>query len=138
MKFLPIVATTSLLAMLFASTAALASPAGEWRVADGSATVRIRHCGADLCGFIAHTATPPGKDTKNPDPRKRNRSVIGLEVLINMKKARTNLWNGTTYNAEDGQLYSASMWQTDEKTLNIRGCAPGGGVCGSEAWTRVK
>jgi len=138
MKFLPIAATTGFLALLFASTAALANPVGEWQVADGTATVRISRCGADLCGFIAHTSTAPGKDTKNPDPRRRNRSVLGLEVLINMKQANKNLWNGATYNAEDGQFYSASMSQTDEKTLNIRGCAPGGGVCGSQAWTRVR
>jgi hypothetical protein len=26
----------------------------------------------------------------------------------------------------------------DEKNLSINGCSPGGGMCGSEVWTRVK
>jgi uncharacterized protein (DUF2147 family) len=138
MKASPIAAAAGFLALLFASTAAMADPVGEWRVADGTATVRIRHCGSDLCGFIAATVGTPGKDAKNPDPRKRNRSVIGLEILINMKRAGANLWNGATYDAEDGQLYSASIWQTDANTLNIKGCTPGSGVCGSQSWTRIK
>lgn len=132
------IAATGCLALLFASTAALADPVGEWRVADGSAVVRIKHCGSALCGYIASTATAPGKDVKNPDPAKRNRSVLGMEVLINMKPEGKNLWAGATYNAEDGLTYSASMWQTSEAGLNIKGCAPGGGMCGSEAWTRVR
>lgn len=138
MKASPIIAATGLLAMLFASTAALADPIGEWRVADGTATVRIRHCGRDLCGYIATTASAPGRDTKNPDPRKRNRSVIGMEVLINMRATGKDLWQGSTYNAEDGQIYSASMSLSSAQALNIRGCAPGGGMCGSEVWTRVR
>ncbi|MGB9186999.1 MAG: DUF2147 domain-containing protein [Methylovirgula sp.] len=138
MKLSPIVATTGFLAMLFASTAALADPLGEWRVADGTAIVRIKHCGAAFCGYIATTASAPGKDDKNPDPSKRGRSVIGLEVIIDMRAAGKNLWNGATYNAEDGQIYSASMWLSDEKSLNIKGCAPGGGMCGSEVWSRVR
>ncbi|MGO9132631.1 MAG: DUF2147 domain-containing protein [Methylovirgula sp.] len=140
MKLLPIVATTGFLATLLVSTAALADPAGDWLVSDQTATVRIRKCGGSAyCGFIAKTASAPGKDDKNPDPAKRNRSVIGLEVLINMRPAGSSVWQGATYNAQDGQIYSASMSvSADDRTLNIRGCAPGGGMCGSEAWKRVR
>jgi uncharacterized protein (DUF2147 family) len=140
MKLLPIVAATGFLATLLVSTAALADPAGDWLVSDRTATVRIRHCGgAAYCGFIARTASAPGKDEKNPDPAKRNRSVIGLEVLINMRPAGSGVWQGATYNAQDSQIYSASMSvSADDHTLNIRGCAPGGGMCGSEAWSRVR
>ncbi|QXX75155.1 DUF2147 domain-containing protein [Methylovirgula sp. HY1] len=138
MKASPLVAATGLLAMLFASTAALADPIGDWRVADGTATVRIRHCGSAFCGYIATTATPPGKDFKNPDPRKRNHSVIGLEILINMKAAGNNRWTGATYNAEDGQMYSAAMSMVSAKALKIQGCVPGSTMCGSETWSRVR
>ncbi len=138
MKASPIVAATGLLTMLFASTAALADPIGEWRVADGTATVRIRHCGSALCGYIATTVTPPGKDSKNPDPHKRNKSVLGLEVLINMKAAGENRWTGATYNAEDGQMYSAAMSMQGAGALKIQGCVPGGTMCGSETWSRVR
>jgi uncharacterized protein (DUF2147 family) len=138
MKLLPIVSAASFAALMLVTTAALADPAGEWRVQDGTATIRIRKCGAAYCGFVASTATPAGKDEKNPDPSKRGRSVIGIETLINMKAAGQNSWAGTTYNAEDGQMYSAKISLESEQALKIEGCAPGGGLCGSETWTRVR
>ncbi len=138
MKASPIVAATGLFIMLFASTAARADPIGEWRVADGTATVRIRRCGAAFCGYIATTATPPGKDVKNPDPRKRNRSVLGLEILIDMKAAGDNRWTGATYNAEDGQIYSAAISLVNASALKIQGCVPASTMCGSETWSRVR
>jgi uncharacterized protein (DUF2147 family) len=117
--------------------AASADPSGEWQVQDGSATVKIRKCGAAYCGYIA-TARTPGKDTKNPDPSKRSRSVIGMEVLINLKPAGDNAWSGLTYNAEDGQIYTANISLVSESSLAIKGCVPQGGMCGSETWSRVK
>jgi uncharacterized protein (DUF2147 family) len=138
MKFSPMIAAAGFAATIFAATAAVADPAGEWRVADGTATIRIRKCGIGYCGVVASTITPAGKDAKNPDPSKRERSVIGIEALINMKPAGENSWAGTTYNAEDGQYYQAKISLQGEQSLKIEGCAPGGGACGSETWTRVR
>ena len=53
------------------------SPIGEWQVEDGTAHIRIVPCGNALWGVINWTKGPPGKDENNPDPAKRNRSVIG-------------------------------------------------------------
>ncbi|WP_395666005.1 DUF2147 domain-containing protein [Methylocella sp.] len=117
---------------------ASADPTGEWRVADGSATVRIRKCGAALCGSIASTRGAPGKDDRNPDPAKRNRSVLGIDVLLGMRPTGANAWSGTTYNAEDGLLYNATMTMQGDRSLVIKGCGPNGGICGSETWSRVK
>jgi uncharacterized protein (DUF2147 family) len=126
-------------ALTLSSAVAIADPSGEWKVADGTATVRIRKCGTAFCGTIASTITPPGKDEKNPDPSKRNRSVLGIEVLSNLKPAGNNLWTGTTYNAEDGQTYSAKMSLESEQALKIEGCVQGGGsLCGHETWSRVR
>jgi len=140
MKLMPTVtAALALGVSLLAVSPAFADPTGDWRVADGTATVRIKHCGGStLCGFVLATSTPAGKDDHNPDPSKRNRSVIGLEVLINMQKQNENLWAGSTYNAEDGQTYSAKISLVSEQALQIQGCVLGGGPCGSETWNRVK
>lgn len=123
---------------LFSAGAALAEPLGDWRVADGSATVRIKKCGASLCGFVASTRGAPGKDERNPDPAKRNRSVLGIQVLMNLRPSGANVWSGTTYNAEDGLFYNATVTQSGDSALEIKGCGANGGVCGSETWTRVK
>ena len=138
MKLSPMIAAGAFAATMFAATAAVADPAGEWRVADGTATIRIHKCGIAYCGVVATTISAAGKDVKNPDPSKRNRSVIGIEALINMKPNGENSWAGTTYNAQDGQYYSAKISLQGEGSLKIEGCAPGGGACGSETWTRVR
>jgi uncharacterized protein (DUF2147 family) len=139
MKILPLAALTGFtaLASLFIGTASAAplSPAGEWRVADGGATVRIERCGPFYCGFVA-TAADPGKDIRNPDPSKRNRSVLGIEILFNLKADGESGFAGETYNADDGQVYVATVTPLGN-TLKIRGCVPNGGICGSETWILV-
>jgi uncharacterized protein (DUF2147 family) len=129
-----------MIAAFFAASVAPANadPIGEWRVQDGEATVRIKNCGTSLCGFVASTRTAPGKDDKNPDPNKRDRSVIGLQVLFGLKPSGNNVWTGQTYNAEDGQIYNATVSLVNEQALQIKGCVPNGGLCGSETWTRVR
>ena len=109
-------------------------PAGEWVVADHTAVVRITKCPGGYCGFVAKGQ--PGKDYRNPDPSKRNRSVIGIEVMFNMKQSGPASWSGETYNADDGQVYNGKITLTSANTLNVEGCVPGGGVCGSQSWTR--
>jgi uncharacterized protein (DUF2147 family) len=132
------IAFAAIVSASFAASRAHADPLGEWRVADGNATVQIRKCGGAYCGFVATTKTAPGRDEKNPDPAKRNRSVLGIEVLISLRPAGKNLWTGTTYNAEDGQYYSAKVSLQSEQALQVEGCVPNGGLCGSETWVRVK
>jgi uncharacterized protein (DUF2147 family) len=127
----------SLVSILLVPGTASADPIGNWRVADGSATVRIRKCGGALCGVVVATRSPPGQDIKNPDPAKRRRSVIGIQVLSNMRPAGANSWTGTSYNAEDGQTYVARMSMQGDQ-LRLQGCVPNGGLCGSETWTRVR
>ena len=122
------------LATVGLTSAAKADPVGEWRVADGTATIRIRKCGANFCGFVA-SATTPGKDIRNPDPAKRDRSTIGIEVLFNLKTVG-NTYTGETYNADDGQVYIATLTPMGS-SMEIKGCVPNGGACGSETWTLV-
>lgn len=131
------------LASLLAATllwqdSASAEPTGDWLVGDGNATVRIRKCGSAFCGTIVWTRSAPGRDYKNPDPSKRRRSVIGIEVLSNMRTSGANSWTGTSYNAEDGQTYATQMTLQGDRSLHIRGCVPNGGICGSETWTKLR
>ncbi len=118
------------------SSVAQADPTGEWRVADGTATVRIRKCGPYFCGFVA-SATTPGKDIRNPDPTKRDRNTVGIEVLFNMKDGGDNTYTGETYNADDGQVYIGTLTPMGA-SMQIKGCVPNGGACGSETWTMVR
>ena len=112
------------------------SPLGEWLVQDGTAHIRIVQCGNALWGVIDWTKGPPGKDQNNPDPAKRERSVMGMPILINMHPSEKQ-WDGEVYNAQNGETYSSYISLKSPDVLRIEGCVLGGLICGGEDWTRV-
>jgi uncharacterized protein (DUF2147 family) len=117
--------------------AAAAEPVGNWLVGNGAAVVRIEPCGEGLCGAIAWTRRQNGVDTKNPDPAKRNRPLLGMPILIDMKPAADgSRWEGTVYNSEDGQTYSSHIGLKSPEILRIEGCVLGF-LCGGENWVRA-
>ena len=134
MKISSIVAAAGFLIGAAGPTLAADGPAGNWVVEDHSAVVRITKCPGGYCGFVAKGQA--GKDYRNPDPKKRNRSVIGIEVMFNMKQSGPDSWSGETYNADDGQVYNGKITLTSPTSLTVAGCVPGGGICGSQNWTR--
>lgn len=121
---------------LTCSMALAADPAGEWVVRDGNAHISIEQCANGFWGFISWTRQP-GTDSKNPDPAKRSRSIVGVPILRNMMPARPNRWQGQVYNAENGKMYSASITLVSDNILKIEGCVLGGIFCGGENWTRA-
>ena len=105
-------------------------------VADGSAKIRIAPCDDALWGVVAETKKP-GKDSNNPDPAKRNRSVIGMPILLDMKQVEPNRWEGEVYNAKNGKIYTSRISLVEANVLKIEGCVLGGLFCGGQEWTRV-
>src|SRR6266702_925189 len=81
---------------LMTVTAQAAEPTGEWEVEGGFARVRIENCGDALWGAISWEKEPGGIDDKNPDAKLRNRPVLGMPILLNMKPARDR-WEGEVY-----------------------------------------
>ena len=129
--------TAGLVSLLTAGTAlAQSPPLGEWLVKDGTAHIRIVNCGSGLWGVISWVKGEPGKDSNNPNPALRERSVMGLPILINMQPAGDR-WEGQVYNAEDGSTYTSHISLVSPDVLSIEGCVFGGFICGGENWTRV-
>lgn len=129
--------------LLFASSficlnpALAADPTGDWRVADGLANIRIAECSGSMWGVVSWEKSPGGRDDRNSDVSKRNRPVLGMPVLLNMKKkADAEEWVGQVYNAQDGQIYDSTITPTGPDQLEIKGCVLGF-LCGGETWTRV-
>ena len=56
------------------------APTGEWRVADGSALIRVVDCGTALWGVVAWERKS-GRDVHNPDPALRRRPPHPRPVL---------------------------------------------------------
>jgi len=69
----------------------------------------------------------PPKDDKNPDPKLRNRSVIGLQILEGFEyDAKKEEWKeGTIYDPDSGKTYDCYAWLENNSTLNLKGFVAG-------------
>ena len=112
------------------------SPIGEWIPKGGEGRVQIRSCGPALCGY-ASGANPNDTDRHNPDASKRNRPMNGMLVLIDMKPAKNDHWEGQVYNPMNGRTYSSNISLKSANVLRVEGCVFGL-FCGGEDWTRVQ
>jgi uncharacterized protein (DUF2147 family) len=124
-----------------------ADPTGNWLVKDQTAVIRVAPCADALCGTIAWTSQP-GLDENNPDPKKRDRPIVGTQILLGMKPARGgggtggtgggggNRWDGEIYNPENGKTYSGHIILLGPDVLRVEGCLLI--FCGGENWTRAR
>jgi uncharacterized protein (DUF2147 family) len=111
------------------------SPVGEWLVAKKVARIRIANCENRMWGVVSWEAQA-GVDSKNPDPRLRERPTLGMPIILGMKPAAGgNKWEGEIYSAENGKTYSANISLKDANTLQVQGCVLSV-LCGGESWTR--
>jgi hypothetical protein len=78
----------------------------------------------------------PGIDEKNPDPSMKNRPMLGMPILINMKQTQPNKWEGKIYDATRGSLFESNISVNRADMLEVRGCVAGI-FCGGEDWKRV-
>lgn len=140
-----VLASAVLLAGLAGAAAdAAKDPSGTWLTGDGRAKIRIDRCGpaqANVCGKVVWLKVPvtedgaPRTDLKNPDPRKRNRPVIGLQLLDGLKPAEEK-FSGDIYNIDEGKVYQVSLERESGSELSVSGCLLRV-LCGSQTWTRV-
>jgi uncharacterized protein (DUF2147 family) len=131
------VAYSGIFLALGLAPALAADPTGDWKVADGVATIRVAECNGSMWGVVAWEKVPGGHDSNNPDVSKQNRPTLGMPILIDMKKKPdADAWEGQVYNAKDGQSYSSTIKPIGSDQLEIRGCVLGF-LCGGETWIRV-
>lgn len=134
----------ALLGLALSSSLALAGqPEGIWLSEDGDTKVRVANCGGKLCGTVVWLKHPtdsktgkPKTDILNPDPAKRSRPMLGLQVVLGLAPNGPNKWSGQIYNADDGKTYSAHM-VPDAETAQVQGCVLGI-LCKTQKWTRSK
>jgi uncharacterized protein (DUF2147 family) len=135
-------ATACTLVLISATAfASAAEPTGTWLTQQGDAHVRIAKCGTAMCGTIAWLRDPvdaqtgqPPMDSRNPDPTKRGRKILGLRIFAMAPDGGGN-YAGPIYNSDDGQTYQAKLMLRGAQQLEVQGCA--GPLCGSELWSKV-
>lgn len=122
-----------------------ADPLGTWYTEGNDSQVRIRNCGGALCGALVWLKVPndpatgrPKTDKENSDAAKRNRPLLGVEIVLSMKPDGTpDQWKGQVYNAKDGNTYTGYFTLTGANSAELKGCAMGF-ICKSQTWTRAK
>lgn len=120
---------------------ALADPTGVWLDKDGW-TIRVYSCGQAVCAAIASTQPPldpttgkPWTDKNNADASKRNRPLIGVQVLFDMHATEPGKWSGTLYDSDRGKTYSGNLLELGADRIRIEGCMLM--LCGGEELHRV-
>jgi uncharacterized protein (DUF2147 family) len=78
----------------------------------------------------------PLKDTENPNPKLRQRSLLELVVINELSYNNKEWLNGSVYDPKSGKTYTCKIWLTNDNTLNIRGYL--GFFHSTEVWTRTK
>ncbi|MHA7773590.1 DUF2147 domain-containing protein [Roseibium sp. M-1] len=133
---------TALLAAGLISASATMSLAGDakgdWVRPNGASKIRISNCGSALCGKLIWLREPRN-DTKNPDASKRDRPLLGVQIVQAMKPTgKEDQWKGSVYNAEDGKTYTGFIELTSGNKLKLEGCVLGGLICKGETWSRAQ
>ena len=123
------------LLVAFAESAGAAEPTGTWLTQTGDAKVKISPCGGAFCGSIVWLQQDR-KDTNNPDPSRRGRSLLGAQMVFDMQGSG-DVYTGKLYNPRDGKTYSGKLKTIGSDKLDLAGCVLAGLVCKHEVWTRT-
>ena len=74
-------------------------------------------------------------DKNNPDALKRDRPLIGIQVLFDMHPNGPGKWSGTLYDSDRGKTYSGNLIELGAERIRIEGCMIM--LCGGEELRRV-
>ena len=154
---IPLVVTLMILGLLSSFEASIASvrdelgsnltgptPYGTWLARDGRAKVELSKCDNGLCNRIswlkqAHDDTgQPLRDSRNQDPLKRHRKILGLAILSEMAVQPDGSWKGRIYDPEKGRKFTAYLKVLNKYHLELKGCLGDTRLCRTFIWQRVQ
>ena len=143
------------IAMILCSLAAAQTPdavAGKWWNQEKEAQIQIEPCDGKYCGKIIWLKEPnypaddpkgmggkPRIDRENPDPSKRERPILGMNLLWGFTHSGGNLWEGgSIYDPREGKTYKCKMTLEMPDHLKVRGFVGISLIGKTNDWTRVK
>jgi uncharacterized protein (DUF2147 family) len=118
---------------------------GIWLSPKADTRVRISPCGSALCGNIVWLKSPndpqtgePLADRNNPDPANRNRPILGMQIITDLKPGHAaGEWTGKVYSPNDGEIHDASFSMDGPNGIKMEACMMAGLMCRTRTWTRV-
>ncbi len=108
---------------------------GVWHTTDDKSQVEIFKREKQYCAKVISLKEPswpsddkagmggkPKNDRNNPDPKLRDRPIVGIEFMTGFVHAGKNRWtDGKIYDPEVGKTYSCKMTLVTTNKLEVRG-----------------
>ena len=108
---------------------------GIWHTTDDKSQVEIFKREKQYCAKVISLKEPnwpaddkagmggkPKNDRNNPDPKLRDRPIVGIEFMTSFVHAGKNRWiDGKIYDPEVGKAYSCKMTLVSTNKLEVRG-----------------
>ena len=110
---------------------------GEWVSEKRDGKITIFKQGDRYFGKISWGKIPGKKDTNNPDPKLRNRDLVGAVILQNFTFTGESWESGTIYDPNSGKTYDCILKVKDKnQKLDIRGFVGSAMFGRTSTWSR--
>lgn len=116
---------------------------GIWYNTEKTAQVEIMKSGAEFIGKIVWLKDPnpegkPAMDKENPDPKLKQRPLMGLSLLKGLKYSGGMWKGGEIYDPKTGKTYSCEIKLKSDSLLEVKGYIGFSFVGRTVEWTRSK
>jgi len=116
---------------------------GLWYNTEKTAQVEITKTGSEFIGKISWLKEPnpdgkPATDKENPDPKLKQRPLMGLSLLKGLKYSGGMWKDGEIYDPKTGKTYSCELKLESDSVLEVKGYIGFSFVGRTVEWTRVK
>ncbi|MBH5320975.1 DUF2147 domain-containing protein [Aurantiacibacter sediminis] len=130
------ISAAAAIAVMPSTASAQRSIDGVYLDQGGYVQITVGPCGNARCGEITRIVRrkpgEPNRDVHNDNPALRDRPILGIEVLQNLRWD-DGAWRGQVYNPEDGGTYRAVVRPGSNGTLRVEGCVTL--FCREVTWT---
>jgi uncharacterized protein (DUF2147 family) len=106
---------------------------GIWWNEEKTSKIEIKKVDGKYIGTIVYMIPEkyedgqPPKDKENPKELLRSRSIVGLQILNDLKyEADDKEWDdGTIYDPKSGKTYDCYVWLESDKLMKLKGYVAG-------------
>lgn len=123
--------------------AELAAIEGVWLTKQGKSHLKVTPCGDSLCNEIVWLKQPldrsgkPQTDKLNKNGKLRGRPIIGISIMLNMRRVQDNMWKGWLYDPEKGKAFKGHARLITANKLEVKGCHNVLPICKTHIWKKV-
>lgn len=138
-KFLPTALFSLAAVAAFAGECRAGDPAGLWLSETGKSRYRITHCATGICVKLVWIIEGLQViDEMNPDPARRHRGVMGIDIASDFRPDGADRWHGSLYNFKNGKTYQGRAEMHGADQLKLAGCVLGGMICLTQSLSRLE